>query len=501
MPIRVSSMDDYFVYERLAADLGEQVRTGVLRPGDRIASVRQMSRRRGVSVSTVLQAYRLLEARRVIGARPKSGFFVLPPGRSQIAEPERTRPNSLPTPVTTGELIADVLAAAGDPGLVPLGAALPDASLLPARALNRLMGTVLRRDPARATSFMGPAGCIELRREIARREWEAGCQTTADDILVTCGAIEALSLALRATTRPGDTVAVESPAFFGLLQVIETLGCRALEIPTEARQGLCVESLERALDGHTIAACVVTPNFHNPLGALMPDAAKRALVQLAVQREIPVIEDDTFGELYFEGPRPRSLLAEETRGWVIRCSTFSKTLAPGYRLGWIVPGERFRAAVERMKLSSTIAAATPPQLAIAAYLGTPGFDRHLRRLRRIFRANVERLAFEVTERFPPGTRVSRPAGGFLLWVQLPDDINAVALYQAARRIGVGVSPGCIYSPAGDYRDCLRLSAGYAWNQRMETGLAALAACTREIRSFGDEGRAATAGGEHELSVE
>lgn len=480
-------MEDHFAYERLAADLSEQVRTGVLRPGDRITSVRQMSRRRGVSVSTVLQAYRLLEARRVIGARPKSGFFVLPPERSRIDEPGRTRPNALPIPVTTGELIADVLAAAGDPDLVSLGAALPDASLLPARALNRLMGTVLRRDPARATSFMGSAGCIELRREIARREWEAGCQADADEILVTCGAIEALSLALRATTRPGDTVAVESPAFFGLLQVIETLGCRALEIPTEARRGLCVDSLERALNSHAIAACVVTPNFHNPLGALMPDSAKRALVRLAVEREVPVIEDDTFGELYFQGPRPCSLLAEETHGWVIRCSTFSKILAPGYRLGWIVPGERFHTTVERLKLSSTIAAATPPQLAVAAYLGTPSFDRHLRRLRRTFRANVERLAFEVMERFPPGTRVSRPAGGFLLWVQLPGGIDAVALHQAARRIGVGVSPGCIYSASGDYRDCLRLSAGAPWSQRMEAGLAALAACIREIGSFSEEG--------------
>lgn len=475
-------MDDRFAYERLADDLAEQIRGGIMRPGDRVTSVRRMSQRRGVSISTVLQAYRVLESRRAIGARPKSGFYVLAPERARIGEPGLTRPGPTPTPITTGELIGDVLAAASDPDLVPLGAALPDPELLPARALNRLMGTVLRRDPGRATSFMGPAGCVELRREIARREWEAGCRVSADEVWVTCGAIEALSLALRATTRPGDTVAVESPAFFGVLQAIESLGCRALEIPTDPRNGLCVDAFRRALETNPIAACVVTPNFHNPLGALMPEEAKHALVRLAVERGIPVIEDDTFGELYFDGPRPRSLLADASDGWVIRCSTFSKTLAPGYRLGWIVPGERFRDAIERLKYATTIATATPPQLAVAEYLGTPAYDRHLRNLRRVFRVNVERLAFEVSERFPEGTRVSRPAGGFLLWVQLPAGVDAVALHNAGRAIGVGLSPGCIYSAAGNYRDCIRLSAGYPWNDRMDAGLDALAARVREMAS-------------------
>lgn len=471
-------MDERFAYERLAEEIGEQVRSGILRPGDRVASVRRMSRTRGVSISTVLQAYRLLEARRVIGARPKSGFYIRAPERSRIPEPARTRPSAAPTEVTTGDLIADVLAAAGDPALVPLGAALPAPDLLPTGKLSRLMGTVMRRDPGRATSFMGPAGCLELRREIAKREWEAGCRASAEDVYVTCGGSEALALALRATTRPGDTVAVESPTYFGHLQAIEALGCRALEIPTDARDGLCVDALRRVLAGNAVAACVVTPNFHNPLGARMPDGSKRELVRLMAEREIPLIEDDTFGELYFVGERPRSLLAEEADGWVIRCSTFSKTLAPGFRLGWMVPGERFRARVERLKYSSTIATAAPPQLAVAEYLAGPGFDHHLRRLRRIFHANVERLAFEVSECFPAGTRVSRPAGGFLLWVQLPEGYDAVAIHRAARGAGVGLSPGCIYSAGGKYRNCLRLSAGYPWSERMEKGLDALAACLR-----------------------
>jgi DNA-binding transcriptional MocR family regulator len=467
-------MSEPFAYERLASDLSDQVQAGVLRPGDRVPSVRRMSRERGLSVTTVLQAYRLLEARRLLRARPQSGFYIAAPAPSPRAEPRRTQPPTVPTEVTTGDVIADVLAGAADKSLVPLGAALPDASLLPAARLNRLMGSVLHRDPARATAFMGPDGVEELRHEIAQREWTAGCRIGAEDVLVTCGGSEALALALRATTKPGDTVAVESPTFFGVLQTIETLGCRALEIPTDARTGMCLDDLERAMREHPVHACVVTPNFQNPLGALMPDHAKERLAELARTQEMPVIEDDTFGELYFEGVRPPSILTYDCDGWVIRCSSFSKTLAPGYRIGWIVPGERYHRQVKRFKHSLTIATAAPPQLAVAEYLRQDAFDHHLQRLRRIFRRTVERLTFEVLDRFPAGTRVSHPLGGFVVWVQLPRGVDANRVHADARRRGVGVSPGPIYSAAGQYRDCLRLSGGHPWSDRTARGLDALA---------------------------
>ncbi len=471
-------MDHRYAYDELADDLVDQVKSGVLRPGDRVPSVRRMSRERGVSISTVLQAYRRLEARRVLRTRPRSGFYVAVPSGVSEERPNRTRPPAVPTEVTTGDVIADVLDAAADPSLIPLGAALPDAALLPAARLGRLMASVTRRDSARAATFMAPAGHEALRREIARRERTAECRIAADDVLVTCGGSEALTLALRATTKPGDTVAVESPTFFGVLQAIEGLGRRALEIPTDPRRGLCVDALRRALREHPVHACIVTPNFQNPLGSLMPDETKRELLELALGRRIPLIEDDTFGELYFDGPRPRSLLAGESDGWVIRCSSFSKTLAPGYRLGWIVPGERFRRQVTRLKNSTTIAVAAPPQLAVAEYLHQDGFDHHLRRLRVAFRDTVERLVFEVLERFPAGTRVTRPLGGFIVWVELPAGVDGDRIHREARRMGVGVSPGSIYSATGMYRNCLRLSGGSRWNDRIAAGLDVLAGLVR-----------------------
>ncbi len=463
-----------YAYERLADELTRQVRAGMLAAGERIPSVRTMSERHGVSISTVLQAYRRLEALRLIEARPKSGFYVLAERAHRIPAPHPSEPVQAPTRVTTSDLMDAIVAASSDPHLVPLGAAVPDPALLPLRALARHMGSVLRDDPSGASTYGAPHGMLPLRRELAKREWNAGLSVAPDDLLVTCGAAEGLNLAIRATTEPGDVVAVESPAFFGTLQAIEASGRRALEIPTCPVNGIDVDALEDALGPHDVRACIVTPNFHNPLGSLVPDADKERLVRVLGAREIPLIEDDTFAELYFEDHQPASLRRWDTEGFVIRVGSLSKTLAPGYRIGWMVPGPRFEASVRRHKLASTVANATPPQLAVARYLASGRYDDHLRRLRRVLRDNVARMRAEVAARFPEGTRLSRPRGGFLLWVRLPDGVDALALHRRARERGISISPGPIFSPSGDFRHCLRLSAGHLWSERTEWALDELA---------------------------
>src|SRR5690606_29137492 len=240
-------------------------------------------------------------------------------------------------------LMDAIVAASSDPHLVPLGAAVPDPALLPLRALARHMGSVLRDDPSGASAYGAPHGMLPLRRELAKREWNAGLSVAPDDLLVTCGAAEGLNLAIRTTTEAGDVVAVESPAFFGTLQAIEGLGRRALEIPTCPVDGIDVDALEHALGRHRVGACIVTPNFHNPLGSLMPEVEKERLVGIACERGIPLIEDDAFGELYFDQPPP-SLRSWDEDGTVVRIGSFSKTLAPGYRVGWILPGSRHMTA-------------------------------------------------------------------------------------------------------------------------------------------------------------
>lgn len=450
------------------------IRTGTLRPGDRVPSVRRMSVSRGVSVPTVVQAYRRLEARRFIASRPQSGFYVLSPqARAGLSKVEPAVALPEPGAITTGDLIMRVLEMVANPALVPLGTALPAEELLPSRALARALRGVTRQQPGGVRPPVTPSGAEALRREIARRALDAGDPVTPDDIVVTCGCAEALSLCLRALTRPGDTVAVESPAYFGTLQAIEVLGLRAIEIPMDAEAGLNIEALAQVLDGRKVAALVVTPNVHNPLGCVMPDDRKRELVSLLATHAVPAIEDNTYGELAFGEVRPRSLRTFDTAGLVITCGSFSKTLAPEYRVGWVIPGP-YRDPVLHLKLATTAATAVPPQLALAAYLASGGYEHHLRRLRRALQGTVDRFSFEIMERFPEGTRISRPAGGYLLWVQLPEGVDTVALQRHAVSRGLSVAPGPAFSASGAFSNYLRINAGHPWSARTRDALDLLA---------------------------
>ena len=429
---------------------------------------------RGVSVPTVLQAYRLLEARRLIGARPQSGFYVLPPeARPALTKHEPAVAVPEPGAITTGDLIMRVLEMVANPALVPLGTALPAEELLPVAALARALRGATRQEPRSARAVVTPSGSDALRREIAKRALDAGDAVAPDDIVITCGCAEALSLCLRALTRAGDTVAVEAPAYFGILQAMEVFGLRALEIPVDPETGLRVEALADALRRTKVTALVVTPNVHNPLGCIMPDARKRELAALLAEHRLPAIEDDTYGELAFGDVRPRSLRAFDRAGLVLTCGSFSKTLAPEYRVGWVIPGAH-RDRVLHLKLATTAATAVPPQLALATYLASGGYEQHLRRLRRSLRGTVERFSFEIAERFPVGTRISRPAGGYLLWVQLPEGIDTVALQRRAISRGLSVAPGPAFSASGAFGNCLRINAGHPWSARTRDALDLLA---------------------------
>lgn len=462
------------------AEIIELIEIGTLRPGDRVPSVRQMSVQRSVSIPTVLKAYSVLEARRIIGARPRSGFYVLSQeGRDTPTRAVSTRLSD-PGEITTSDLIMRCLEMVGDPTLIPLGTALPDPQLLPSVALARCLSRVARRAAkVSGPADLGPSGAAQLRHEIARRAARAGSTVTAEDVVVTCGCAEAITLCLRALTGPGDTVAVESPTYFGTLQSIQALGLKALEIPVDPQTGISLEVLRAALERGGVAAVVVTPTVHNPLGTIMPDDHKRRLVELLVRHGVPAVEDDTYGELSFTADRPRSLQSFDPGGLVLYCGSFSKTLAPAYRLGWAIPG-RYRDRVLNLKLSTTVATPVPTQLAVAEYLSAGGYEAYLRRLRRTFQSNVDRMAFEIRARLPDA-RISRPAGGFLLWVQLADAVDTVELQRKALPLGLSVAPGPAFSVAGDYVNYVRINAGYRWSERTREAIDLLASLVKESR--------------------
>ena len=460
------------LYEELAEDLTGLIAKGTLRAGDRLPSVRVLSDQRGVSISTVLQAYLLLESRGFVETRPQSGHYVRSTRLALVPEPRPPRLSSTATKVTVSDLIARVYGASRDPNVVLLGGGYMSPALLPTERLNRGLAAVARAAGGAGIAYDPPPGLPALRRQVARRAAECGVALRADELVTTVGTMEALHLCLRAVARAGDTIVVESPAYYGVLQLIESLEMRALEVPSNAGTGIDLGLLDAALRQQRVKACLVVTNFSNPSGALMPDDAKRELVKMLARRDIPLIEDDIYGDLHFDGARPRPARAFDRHGLVMLCGSFSKTLAPGYRVGYVAPG-RYRDAVERLKFAQTVATPTLAQMAIADFLENGGYERHLRRLRRALSEQVARVSEAIAEHFPAGTRISRPRGGFLLWVEMPPGKSALELHDRALAKGVSVAPGPIFSAKQRFTSCIRVSCGYPWSETIERGVRTL----------------------------
>ncbi|MGF1493611.1 MAG: PLP-dependent aminotransferase family protein [Microcoleaceae cyanobacterium] len=459
------------LYEQVAYRVQCLIEEGTLQPGDRIPSVRKMHRQMNVSISTVLEAYRLLEDRGLVGARPQSGYYVRQSPLIHRDEPAPSAPEQQIRTVDAA-LSLRINAALHDPKVIKLGAAVPGVSLFPTKALNRLMGQIVRQNPTLCHSYAPIPGCKPLRREIARRMMDAGCSITPDEVLITNGAYEAIHISLRAITQPGDTVAIESPAYYGILEILESLHLKALELPTSPRDGLSLPNLANALEQQNIAACVLVSNFSNPLGSCMTDEKKQQLVEILERYDVPLVEDDIYGELYFEGNRPRAVKAFDRKGLVIYCSSFSKTLSPGLRVGWAIAG-RYQEQVKQFKLFTNLGTATPNQLVIAAFLANGGFDRHLRHLRQSYQQQVMRMHQAIYDYFPPETKVTRPPGGHVLWVELPRGFDSVQLYETAYQYRISIAPGSMFSTADDYRHCFRLNCGLPWSAEIQQAMKTL----------------------------
>jgi DNA-binding transcriptional MocR family regulator len=473
-----NSADGSLLYEQVAREMAGLIEQGTFRAGDRVPSLRQLSRRFNVSINTVMQAYTILEDQRLIEARPQSGYYV----RSrvpEIREPDvKSRSFIAPTTVTISDLCHQVMHNMMNHDLLPLGSAIPYNKNLPVDKLNRIMASEVRRLSEQSVSYQMPPGYERLRVQIARRALVAGISSGPDDILVTSGCVEAVLLALRTTCHAGDTIAVESPFYFNFMQMIAELGLKALEIPSTPRDGISIEALRYAIEQSKISACLIIANFGNPLGSLMPDERKRELVELLACHNIPLIEDDIYGDLTFGNERPTAAKSFDRSDLVIYCSSFSKTIAPGYRVGWAIAG-RFQGEMERLKMIMNIAAASPTQLALAEFLANGGYDHHLRSIRRIHARNVSQMADAVARYFPAGTCITHPSGGFILWVEMPAGTDAITLYHRALEQEISIVPGPLFSLSNKYGNHIRLSAAQ-WDERIEQGIKTLGALAHDL---------------------
>lgn len=466
------------LYRQIAAALESGMRNGEYPPGQRLPSVRALARRHGVNTLTVLQAYRWLEQTQQVVARPRSGFFAA--ARRPGSDPARETPG-LPQPgawVHVDDRVANLLQLASAPLEVRFHMAEAETSLYPAQDLARRLQSLLMRDPALMGAYLPPAE--QRRLTDALRQLAAGWQLElpADRILMTHGSTEAIQLALRCLTRPGDVVAVETPVYFGLLQTLENLGLRVLEIPCTPQHGMSIEALEFALEhGPAIRCVVVVPNFQNPTGSLMPDAHKRRLLTLLEKKQVPLIEDDVFGDLYFGDARPTPIKAWDQNGHVIYCSSFTKTLAPALRLGWM-SGGRHHERLTRLKVSNSYVSSALMQAVLTDCLTSGLYARQVRQLRQRLARQCRRLREAVLRAFPLGTRVADPPGGMLLWVECPEGVDTLALLHAALEHSVSFAPGLVFSAEPRFTRCLRLNIGHPWSPAVETAVETLGRLAR-----------------------
>ncbi len=467
------------IYLQIADHIEQQILGQVLKIGDKLPSVRILSKEHGVSVSTILQSYYHLESKGFIESRPQSGYYVRYnpsrfPGKVQKSNPQLTVKHK-----DVETMIGEVYDDFSMKGHLRFSLSVPSPELLPLARLNKSMLHALRNLPGNGTSYEQVQGNEMLRRQIARSTLNWGGQVSAEDLVTTSGCMNAISFCLMAVAKPGDMIAVESPVYFGVLRFAQSIGLKLLELPTDPDTGVDPSDLKKALEQHPIKACFFVTNFSNPLGYCMPDEKKQEMVRLLAHYGVPLIEDDLYGDIYFGKKRPLSCKSFDEEGLVLWCSSISKSLAPGYRVGWVAPG-KFMEQIKRQKLYHGITSATAQQAAIGDFLATGRYEHHLRKLRQTLYSNSLHYKRAIGEYFPEGVKSSDPKGGFIIWVELDRKIDTYQLYQEAMLHKISIAPGAMFSLQDRYQNCMRLSYGMPWTPEVDKALKKLGGLVKEM---------------------
>jgi DNA-binding transcriptional MocR family regulator len=463
-----------FQYLAIAAELEQQINKGMYPIGSKLPSLRLTSERFRVSVGTVLKSLMLLVDNGLVAGKERSGYIVLRKSVTAAALPRSSKTVPAAGAVRLNRSLNDIAAVpAGNRAAVSFFNAVPDAALLPLNAIRRSLQLASRDLTSAHLLYEQTAGNPLLRTAIAARAFRWRGMLSPDDVVITNGALEAVGLCLRAVTEKGDTIVVETPFYYGILQTIAAMGLKIIELPGDSLTGIDVAQLEQVCGQHRIAACVLISNFNNPNGTMLSDKKKQAIAAFANRMKIPVIDDDIYGDLHFDAERPSNIKSYDKDGWVMLCSSFSKSVAPGYRIGWCAPG-RFTEQVVQLKAVTNVATTSIVQLSLLQLLKTGAYDRHLRKLRPELHRIVLLTLQAIEKYFPKGTRVSRPGGGLVLWVELPKGINAAAVQRAAAGKQIQIAPGVLFSNRGDYTNYLRISCSNLWVKKTEQALRRLA---------------------------
>lgn len=464
-------------YEYLVGQIRQQIETEIWQPGEKLPSLREQVSLSGMSLMTVMHAYQVLESQGWIISRPQSGYYVAPRAEF-LSQPVSHQKLQLTESVDINAFIFDVLQACRDPHIVPFGSAFPDPELFPQRQLMRALTTVSHRmKPVDALHNL-PPGNEALRKTLAQRYALQGIQVSPEEIVITNGAMEALNLSLQAVTEPGDWVAIENPSFYGALQAIERLKLKAVAIATDPQTGIDLDELQRALESWPVKALWMMSNQQNPVGCTLSREKKQQLVALLAQYNVALIEDDVYSELYFGNEKPLPAKAFDRDDNVLHCSSFSKNLVAGFRVGWVAGGKHAQ-RIQRMQLMSTLSTSAPMQQALATYLGTRSYDRHLRHLRQVLEQRKNQALQSLKRHLPTGAKINESRGGYFLWIELPRQVNTTELYYQALALKISIAPGKMFSSSEQYANYFRFNTAW-WNESQEVAVEQLGALIRGL---------------------
>ena len=460
----------------IACDIKKQITEGLWRPGQRLPSLREQARRCKVSLLTAMHAYQILQDQGVIISREKSGYYVLSNLNSELKEnkftPDESNNVSLHK-ADSNEYIHQIIQQAAVV-TAPFGSPFPDPDLLPHLKIKKSLASAIRDfDPLRHSTIL-PPGEEQLREKISQRYASSGVNFPADNIVITAGALDGLGLCLQAVTEPGDAVLIEEPCFYGVLQQISRLRLKAVPVKSSVFMGLDLTELESILSDTPAKAMVLMTNNQNPVGYTLTEPKKKQLAAILEKHKVIAIEDDVYHEIYPSDKRGKPLCSYfESDGWIY-CSSFSKILSMDYRIGWVV-SSCYGNKIQRLQLMNTISVSPIAQLTVNHFLTANGFEYNLRVFRRELELRKDFAWRKLKEYFPAEVKVHYISGGYFLWVEMPEYIDADDIYESAYKMNVSISPGRMFSVSGAYRNYFRFNASLQWSPLIDEGAKLLGA--------------------------
>jgi GntR family transcriptional regulator / MocR family aminotransferase len=470
------------LYQQIKAYLRQGILSGNLAPDTRLPASRQLAQDLGVNRITVESAYAELEAEGLIFSRVGSGTYVLatgdlPPLHKDIGDAAWPLwQQSLLDREPHGSMLGPTerLKAAGHPHPINFASGSSDSRLFPAEDFRKVLQTVMRRDGIAALDYGEPEGHGPLRVTIAHILGSQGLNIRPENVLITAGSQQALSLVAQLLLKPGDVILVESPTYSGALDLFRALGFRIVSIPVD-RQGMQVELLEKLLQQHHPKLIYTIPNFHNPTGTCLSGVRRHQLIILADRYNIPILEDDFVGDLRYEGRTQPALKALDPGGRVIYVSTFSKMLMPGLRVGFLVAEGPVYEGLVRFKHASDLATSSLVQRGLEAYVTVGRYQAHLRRSSQEFRRRRDAMLNALKRHLPAVIQLDPPQGGLFLWLQLPNKVSADELLPVACEKGVNFAPGSDFFPDRSCgRDWMRLNFAAQPPDEIDEGMHRLA---------------------------